>query len=135
MRAISASTTSVGISIVMVFCVSLTSVSSVFIGRSSGREDEYYVVSAFRRTRSQNSTSARTARRGTGPVGVEHRPEHLVVILPMPQEGLSQHALRRSAELAERTVPAAVLGARTRLESLHAKRAEGEIQDEPCGAG
>src|ERR1044071_4798467 len=114
---------------VRVFWVSLTSVNSVFIGRlfrKEGREP----VPDFRITR-----SAGLFRRDVRPVAVEDRPQHLVVVLPVPEERSPQHTFRGSAELAEGAIAAAVLGARTRFEAADANCAEGKIQHEARGVG
>src|SRR5687768_3161785 len=63
------------------------------------------------------------------PVFGEDRPEVLVEVFAVSQEGLAQHTFAHRTDFAERAVAAAVSDSRTCLEAMHADRLEREVEN------
>src|ERR1043166_7181537 len=64
------------------------------------------------------------------PVLGEDRPERLIEVLAVAQEGLAQDPLARGADLPQRAVAAAVQDRRACLEAVRANRLERELHGE-----
>src|SRR6266478_5037990 len=64
---------------------------------------------------------------GQEPFVLKDRPERLIQIFPVPEEGPPQHAFLHRPELAQRAIPAPVLEGCARLEPMDAEHVEGKV--------
>src|SRR5258706_3141825 len=64
------------------------------------------------------------------PVLLKDRPQHLIQIVSVTEEGVAENPFALGADLPERAITATVAQRRTRLESVRAEHVKREVEDE-----